>query len=315
MKGLYYWQKGGPGANFEKSREYFQQSIDLDPGYALGYMGLAHYYGFGAATGFFPPDENWRRSEASVNKAIELDDSLAEAYNVRVGIQLYFRRDWVAAEQSFRRALELNPNSIETHNHYARCLMLFGRNEEAVAEMRKTVDLDPLSLRYNQNLGALLFFVRQYDRAIEQLHKTLELEPNYGPAHEWLGYAYEQKGMQKEAVAEWVTALKLRRQDEYAAKVERAYAASGFDAARRAMAQRDLDETDESAKRGDYVAPSQYAYAYTRLGEKEKALAWIDKAVDVRDRFAIELKTNPIYDSLRDDPRFQASLKRVVVIQ
>ena len=238
-----------------------------------------------------------------------------KTFNVRAGPQLYFHRDWVAAQQSFRRGLELDPNSIELHNHYARCLMLFGRTEEAIAEMRRTVDLDPLSLRYKHNYGTLLFFVRQYDRAIDQLRKTLELEPNYGPAHEWLGYAYERKGMEKEAVAEWVKALKLRREDEVAANVERAYAASGFAAAVRAMAQRDLKDPEERTKRGECVAPSEYAYAYTRLGDKEKALAWIDKAVDVRDRFALEVKSNPIYDFLRDDQRFQASLKRVVVVQ
>jgi len=311
LKGQYYWQKC-PAPGCEKSREYFQQAIDIDPTYALGYVGLAHYYGFAAAIGAMPPDENWIRSEAAVNKAIELDDSLAETYNVRAGPQLYFHRDWLAAEQSFRYGLQLNPNSVEVHNHYARCLILFGRNEEAIAEMRRVVDLEPLSLRYNLNLGTLLFFARQWDRAIEQLQKTLELEPNYGPAHEWLGYSYEKKGMQKEAVAEWVTALKLRRQDTYAANVA---AASGFAAAARAMAQRDLDDPEERSKRGEYVAPSEYALAYTRLGDKEKALAWIDKAVDVRDRYALEFNVNPLYDSLRDDPRFQASLKRVVISQ
>jgi tetratricopeptide (TPR) repeat protein len=194
-------------------------------------------------------------------------------------------------------------------------LILFGRNEEAIAEGRRTVDLEPLSLRYNLNLATLFFFTRQWDRAIDQLHKTLELEPNYGPAHEWLGYSYEQKGMQKEAVAEWVTALKLRRQDDYAGKVDRAYAASGFAAAARAMAQRDLDDPEERSKRGEYVAAAEFAYAYTRLGDKDKALAWIDKAVDERTRYPLELRVNPLYDWLRDDPRFQASLKRVVVAQ
>ena len=177
------------------------------------------------------------------------------------------------------------------------------------------MDLEPLSLRYNLNLGTLFFFTRQWDRAIDQLHKTLDLEPNYGPAHEWLGYSYEQKGMQKEAVAEWVTALKLRRQDQYAGKLERAYAASGFEAAMRAMAQRDLDDAEERSKRGEYVGAAEFAYAYTRFGDKEKALAWIDKAVDQRTRYPLELKVNPLYDPLRGDPRFQASLKRIVITQ
>ncbi len=121
--------------------------------------------------------------------------------------------------------------------------------------------------------------------------------------------------MQKEAVAEWVTALKLRRQDEQAASIERTYAASGFAAVVRAIAQDTLKEPEEKTKRGEYVAPSEYALVYTRMGDKEKALAWVDKAVDVRDRYALEFNVNPLYDSLREDPRFQASLKRIVIAQ
>ena len=314
LKGLYYWSRF-PGPGYEKSREYFQQAIALDPTYAPGYMGLAHYYGFAAAVGVLPPNENWPRSEAAINKALELDDTLAESYNARVGIELYFRRDWRAAEQSFRRGLELNPNSAEVHHHYARCLVLFGRNEEAMAEMQRTVDLEPLSLRYNLNLANLFLWLHQSDRAIDQLHKTLELEQNFGPAHESLGYAYEKKGMQKEAMAEWLTALKLRQQTETAAKVEQAYATSGFDAAVHALAQESLKNPDERFKRGEYVAAAEYARAYTRMGDREKALAWIDKAVDERNRYALELRLDPAYDRLRDDPRFQASLKRVVINQ
>jgi len=314
LKGLYYWSKF-PGPGFEKSREYFQQAIDLDPTYAPGYTGLAHYYGFAAASGIFSPNENWPKSEAAVNKALELDDTLAETYNTRVGIELYFHRDWKAAQQSFRHALELNPNSVETHHHYAQCLVLFGRNEEAIAEMKRTLDLEPLSVRYNLNFAILLFRLHQFDQAVDQLHKTLDLEPNFGPAYDWLGNVYEQKGMQKEAVQAWVTALRLRQQNELAANVERAYAASGFDAAVRLLEQDALKDAEDRSKRGQYIAPTEYALAYTRLGQKDKALAWIDKAVDERNRLALQLRIDPLFDKLRAEPGFQESLKRVVVTQ
>jgi serine/threonine protein kinase/Flp pilus assembly protein TadD len=315
LKGLYYWQKSR-GSGYDKSREYFQQAIDLDPGFALGYTGLAHYYGFATARGMLPPDaENWRRSEAAVNKALELDDTLAETYNARVGIELYFHRDWVAAEQSFRRGLELNPNSAEVNHHYALCLVLFGRNEEAVAEMKRTLDIEPLSLRYNLNYATLLFWLHQYDRAIEQLQKTLDLDPNFGPAYEWLGNVYEQKGMQKEAIQAWITALTLRRQTELAANVERAYSAQGFDAAVRILEQAALKDAEERLKRGEYVTPTEYVLAYERLGDKDKALAWVEKAVEAHDRFSVQLLIDPLYDKLRSDPRFQAALRRIVIRQ
>jgi TolB-like protein/Tfp pilus assembly protein PilF len=312
IKGNYYWQNF-PRPGYEKSREYFQQAIDLDPTYAMGYTGLAHYYGFAAATGMKPPDENWSRSEDAVNKALALDNTLAETHNARVGIQLYYHRDWREAEQSFRRGVELNPNSSEVHNHYGRCLILFDRTDEAIAEMKRAVALEPLSLRYNQNLATLFFFARQYDQALAQLRKTLELEPNFGPAHEWLGNTYEQKGMQKEAFAEWTAALKIKGESEHASNLEQVYAASGFDAAVRFLGQQQLKQVEEMSNHGDYVAPVEYVLAYTRLGNKEKALEWLDKAVDVRDRQALEFKVNPLFDSLRGDQRFQAALQRIVI--
>jgi len=313
LKALYYWQKPPPG--YYKSREYFQQAIELDPTYALGYAGMAHYYGFAAARGMLPPDENWAKAEAAANKALELDDTLAETYNARVGVELYFHRDWVAAERSFRRGEELNPNSVEVHNHYALCLPLFGRNEEAVAEMKRTLDLEPLSLRYNVNYATLLFWLHQYDGAIDQLHKTLDLDPNFGPAYEWLGNVYEQKGMQKEAMQAWVTALGLRRQSELAANVEQTHTASGFDAAIRVLEQAALKDAEERSKRGEYITPTEYALAYLRLRDKDKALAWVEKAVDVRDRFSLQLLIDPLYDKLRSEPRFQAALRRIVIKQ
>jgi len=312
LKGLYYWQRL---PQYEKSREYFQQAIDLDPTYARGYVGLAHYYGFASALGIKPPNENWPRSEEALNKATALGADPADTETVRTGIKLYYYRDWAAAEQSFRRGLELDPNSVELHNHYARCLFLFGRNDEAVTEMKRAVELEPLSLRYNLNFGVLFFFIREYDNAIDQLRKTLELEPNYGPAHEWLGNAYEQKGMQKEAVAEWVMALKTRGQNQLASTLEHNYPTSGFDSVVRALGQQLLDEANDDAKRGQYVAPADYVRAYTRLGNKEQALSWFEKAVDVRDRLALEFKVNPIFDKLRNEQRFQAALERIVVTQ
>ena len=309
LKGRYYWNN--PRLGYQKSREYFQQAIDLDPSYALGYAGLAHYYGFAAAQGRLPPDENLQRSESAVRTAIALDETNAESYNALAGIQLYYYHDWSSAERSFLHGIELNPNSAEVRHHYSRCLMLFGRNDETVAQMQRTLEIEPLSLFYNLNAGKMFFTLRQYGRAIDQFHKTLELEPNFPAAHDWLGYVYEKMGKEQEAVAEWQKALTLSGDSERATLLERTYKSSGFAAAVRMLAQQRLQVNTESTKRGEYVAAIEYVTAYTRMGDKERALQWLDKATQERNRFAFEFKINPLYDSLRDDPRYQEFVSRV----
>ncbi len=314
LRGRFFWNKGlAPG--FEKSRDYFQQAIELDPTYAPAYSGLAEYYAFASTVGLLPPNENWPKAEAAVNKALALDGTLAESYNTLAGLKLYYHRDWPAAERAFRHGIELNPDLAEIHAHYAVCLAAFGRNEEALAETQRSVEHEPLEPRYNYFWGKILLFMRHYDRAIDQFHKALELDPNYVMAHEDLGDAYEQKGMQREAIAEWGKALTLKGAGEQALNLERTYAASGFGAAVRALAQEQLAKLNERMKRAEYVPAFEYAHAYTRLGDKEQALAWLDKALQESYGFALAVKVNPIYDKLRDEPRFKDLLRRAGVMQ
>src|SRR5205814_9527248 len=238
LRGSFYWNKW-LGPDFDKSRQYYQQAIELDPNYALAYAGLADFYGFAFAMGLLPPEEKWAKMEEDMaKKALELDPTLGEAYNPLAAAKLYFHRDWPGAERDFRHGFELSPNFAEMHLHYACCLVLFGRNEEALGEMHRALDLDPLSPHFCFGSARLFFFMRQYDAAIDQYRKTLELDPNFSIAHEWLGYAYEKKQMQKEAVTEWSKALTLSGESEHASLLERTYAASGFEPAVRALAQK-----------------------------------------------------------------------------
>jgi eukaryotic-like serine/threonine-protein kinase len=310
LKGIFYWNKG-PAPGFEKSRDYFQQAIDLDPTYALAYSGLAGYYAFASTADLLPPNENWPKAEAAANRALALDDTPAETYNALAAIKLYYYRDWPAAERYFRRGIELDPNSAEIRAHYSLCLAGFERGEEALAEAQHSVELEPLSPRLNYFWGITFFFMRQYDRAIDQFRKTLELDSNYVIAHESLGDAYEKKGMQREAIAAWAKALTLRGEEQQASILERTYAASGFEAAVRALAKQQLEKLNERTKRGEYVPAAEYVMAYNRMGDKEQALAWFDKAVQERTGFAFVVKVNPIYDKLRADPRFQDLMRRV----
>src|SRR5437762_7041203 len=153
LRGRFYWNKG-LGPEFDKSRQYYQQAVELYPNYALAYMGLADFYGFAFAVGLLPPEEEWAKMEESMaNKALELDPTLGEAYNPLAAAKLYYRRDWPAAERDFRRGLELSPNFAEMHAHYAICLLLFSRNQEAFAEMQRALNPDPLSPRFGFWLG------------------------------------------------------------------------------------------------------------------------------------------------------------------
>jgi TolB-like protein/class 3 adenylate cyclase/Tfp pilus assembly protein PilF len=316
LRGRFYWNKwlgaSMPAPEFDKSRQYYQQAIELDPNYALAYAGLADFYGFAFGFGLLPPEEKWAKAqEDNARKALELDPTLGEAYNPLASDKLYYHRDWPGAERNFRRGLELSPNFAEMHAHYAFCLVLFDRNEEALAEMRRALDLDPLSPRFGFSSARLFFFMRQYDAALDQYRKTLELDPSSAFAHEWLGDAYEKKQMQKEAIVEWSKALTLSGDGEHASLLERTYAASGFEPAVRALAQKKLQQLNGKTGRGEYVPALDYVIAYMRMGDKEQAFAWLAKAVAERNRLALEIKVNPIFDPLRTDLRFEALVQKI----
>jgi TolB-like protein/Tfp pilus assembly protein PilF len=310
LRGRFCWNKwlgaSMPAPEFDKSRQYYEQAIKLDPNYALAYAGLADFYGFAFGFGLLPPEEKWAKAqEDNAKKALELDPTLGEAYNSLASDKLYVHRDWPGAERNFRRGLELSPNFAEMHAHYGFCLVLFGRDEEALAEMQRALDLDPLSPRFGFSSARLSFCMRQYDAALDQFRKTLELDPGSAFAHEFLGNAYEKKQMQKEAIAEWSKALQLSGVDEDASLLKRTYAKSGFDAAVHALARKRLEWFKEKTARGEYVPAVEYVTAYMRLDDNEQAFAWLARAVEERNRLAFEIKINPVLDPLRSDPRFE----------
>jgi adenylate cyclase len=316
LRGRFYWNRSmGPAfeKSFDKSREYYEKALQIDPTYALAYAGLADYYGFAWGFGLLPPVEKWvKAEEENAQKALKLDPTLGEAYNSLATVNLYYYRNWPEAEGDFRRGLELSPNFAEMHAHYAMCLVFFGRNDEALSEVERALALDPLSPRFGFTSGKLRFFMRQYDTAIEQYRKTLELDPNLPFAHESLGDAYEKKGMQKETIAEWVNALTLTGEKEEAAILQQTYATSGFDAAVRKSAEKKLEGLNAKIARGEYVPAAELVKICIRSGDKEQAFVWLAKAVQERNRLAWELKINPLFDPLRSDPRFEALVEKVV---
>jgi TolB-like protein/class 3 adenylate cyclase/Tfp pilus assembly protein PilF len=310
LKGRYHWRNFfAPG--YERVRDYFQEAVELDPSYALAYAGLGLYYSFGAANGILPPGENWPKAESAVMKALELDDTLAEVYNPLAAVELYYKRDWPAAERAFRRGIELNPNFADIPHHYGLCLALFGRNEEAVAQMERAVQLDPFFPGLNLHVGRLFFFLRDYDRAIKEFAKTLDLHPGYPTAHEWFGDVCEKKGMASEAITQWCSTLTLNGEAEHARILEQTYAASGFDAAVHALAEKQLQQLNEKTSRGEYVPAFHYLMIYVRLGDNEQAFRWLAKTVEERNWFAFQVvKVNPLFDGLRGDRRFEVLVRK-----
>jgi serine/threonine-protein kinase len=310
LKGKYHWGKFfAPG--YERVRDYFQQAIELDPSYAPAHHGLGSYYAFGAANGILEPDEAWPKAESALNTALRLDETLAGTYHLRAAVELHYKRDWPAAERSFHRGAQLDPNDADIPDHYGFCLALFGRNEEALAQMERSAQLDPFSPGLNLNHGRLFFLLRDYDSAIRQFAKTLDLHPGYAAAHEHFGNACEKRGMEGEAITQWKSALSLNGETEQATILEQTYFKSGFQAAVRALAEKQLQRLNEKAARGEYVPAVHYLMAYVRLGDNEQAFSWLARTVEERNGFAFLVKIDPLLDPLRGDPRFEALVQKV----
>lgn len=303
LRGRYFWNKRTP-EGFKKAIEYFQQAIEIDPNYALAYCGLADCYIMASGYNIFPPKEYLAKAEEAALKALKLDDTLAEAH-----VALSFHReeiwDWSGAERESKRAIALKPNYAEAHRRYATYLRCMGRFEEAFTEIERALELDPLSLTINLSLGITLYFARQYDRAIEHLLKVLDLEPNFESVHFYLGVAFEQKKMYDEAIIAYKKAIKVVELDALA-YLGHAYAISG----RIEEAQKVLDELLELAQKR-YVEPFFIALIYTALDEMDYVFAWLEKSYDEHLSTLGVLKVDPMFDSLRDDPRFESLLQRI----
>jgi serine/threonine-protein kinase len=305
LKGRYFWNKRDK-ESLNNGIRSFQDAIKIDPGYALAYSGMADSYALLADIGAVAPNEAMPRAKAAAERAIELDNELAEGYTSLAFVKLSYDWAWPAAESDFKRALELNPNYATAHQWYASYLLQMGRYDDATEEIKRAQQLDPLSLIINANKGYYLYFARQYDDAIEQYRKTLEIDPNFGVGRFYLAQAYVQKKMYGEAIAEFQKLITTPGDDlETAAALGYAYAQSG----RRAEAQKILTEIIELSKTR-YVSPLYIATIHTGLGERDQAIEWLYKAYDARHPGLVLIKVDPMFDSLRGDERFQQLLRR-----
>jgi TolB-like protein/Flp pilus assembly protein TadD len=305
LKGRYAWEKRTE-SGLKQSIEFFQQSIEKDPGYALAYAGLADSYGVLSSYSITSPAESVPRARAAARKALEIDEGLAQAH-ATLGITLTdYDHKWSSAESEYKKAIELDPNYATAHHWYGLLLMALGRVNEALAELRRAGELDPFSAIIQANTCRLFVYARQYDRAIQEGQKAVERNPNFGPAHRFLAYAYGAKRMTREAIAEYEAAASLFGQTPPGlGNLGRAQALAN----RRSEALRTIEEMKTLAARR-YVSPSYLAEVFVSLGDKDQALDWWTKACENPDNEVTFLKVDPSNDDLQDDPRFAALLRK-----
>ncbi|HEX8145171.1 MAG TPA: winged helix-turn-helix domain-containing protein [Pyrinomonadaceae bacterium] len=306
LEGRYYWNKRSE-EGFKRGLLKFKEAIDLDPNYALAYAGLADCYNLLNGYGILAPEETAPKAKAAALRALEIDDTLTEAYTSLAWVKFVYDWDFAGAEAEFNRAIALNPNYATAHHWYALYLLVIGEKEKSLSEIKRAQKLDPLSLIINTAVATNLYYMGQYDAAIEQCQKTLELNPDFFAAQSMIGMCWQQKGMHDEAIAEFEKALKLSGTDrEILAVIGHAYGVAG----RRDDALRMLAQLEEQSKQR-YVSPVYRALIYTGLGEKDQAFAWLDMAYQERCETLIICNANPMFDSLRTDPRFTDLLRRI----
>lgn len=307
LKGRYHSSKITEGG-LKKGIEYFQQAIEMDPSYALAYAGLADsYMNLGGVFGFSSPREYFPKAKAAALKALEFDETLAEAHASLATAKLNYEWNWTEAEREFKRAFQLNPNHAEAHQSYGTLLESAGRFVEAIAERQRAQQLDPLSPHRTADVGYPLYYARRYEEAIEYYRKALELEPTFFWSYLWIGQAEVQLGKYQEAIADINRAAALSSGNvRVAATLGHALAISG----NKAQALQVLKQLEERARNG-YVSPYYFALLYTGLGEKDLALEWLEKAYEERQPYLILIKVEPVFDVLHSDPRFQDLLRRI----
>ncbi|PYI45253.1 MAG: hypothetical protein DMF11_12890 [Verrucomicrobia bacterium] len=308
LKGRFFWNKR-TGNDLKKSIDYFEQAIVADPTYALAYAGVADGYvwlpGYTAGT----PRDCYPKAKAAAKKALELDDTLAEARtSLAIAIWLY-DFDSSQANREFQRAIELNPNYAIAHQQYGNItLSALGRFDDAIAEGKRAVELDPLSLVINTDLGSNYCYARRYDEAIAQLRKILEMDAGFYIAHVVLGQALDAKGVRDAAIVEYQKARALNDDPSVLGVLARAYGLSG----NKLEAEKILDQLKELSKQR-YVAAYSFALVYLGLGDKEEALRWLEQSYQDRAGSDIGyIRVDPLLDPLRGDPRFEALAKKIV---
>jgi len=296
--------KFGNAEQRAKSRQYFEQAIQIDPNYAPAYAGLADSYWNDIS---LPPREAMAKARDYALRAVALDEALAHAHTALATVRFYGDWSWAEAEHEYQRALQLNPGDAEAHRMYSVFLAAMGRADDAQAQVRAAQELDPLSNENNTTAGWDLFCARRYDEALQQCQRALELTPNNDNAHACFSYAYLGKGQYPQALDESMKAWTLSGEETvWEVLTGRIYAQEGDKAKARQVLAQLLKRSRQT-----YIPPYFSAVLYASLGEKESALRWLDEAYTERDLYLTGMKVDPALDPLRSDPKFQELARRV----
>jgi TolB-like protein len=309
LKGIWFWNKMTK-EGLEKAVECFEQAIEKEPDYALAYAGLAASYMASSFWGFVPLKDVRHKAKSAAEKALEIDDTLAEAYTSRGMIRATFDWDWDNAEKDIKRAIELNPSYATGHHIYAVVLMFLARFDEAIEEIERALELDPLSLFINRDAGELYLMAQRPEPGIEKLQRAIEMDWNFIRLHTFLGFAYLRQSMFEEALAEFQIEEEV---------------AGGWDPPTEGLvgvAYALMGKTDEARQlfghlaersKQEYVPPFVPANFHFALGDTEQGFEWLERAYEEHDPFLCFLKVFPLYDilNIRSDPRYVALLKKI----
>jgi len=291
-------------ADAQKAIEYFGQAIQLDPNFALAYVGMARAFGASGSLRGGRAREAYEKARAAVNKAVELDANLADVYVVRGDLKLKYEWDFAGAEKDLISAIELEPNNDLAHEAYALLLNHNGRFKEALAEIEIALEINPNSLVHQRERGRFFYFARRYDEAIVHLERVLEVDENFNTAFHWLIVAYEMKGDFAGAF-EWLIKDQKQRNPERINDYQKAYETGGWQNVNRKILE--FEKLNQQTAINHYLIARQHA----RLNEKEQAFESLNKALEAGQSQMAMLKVEPAFDSLRDDARFVELLRRV----
>lgn len=305
LKGRYYWNKRTT-ETLKKSVEYFELAIDRDPAYALAYAGLADSYGVLGYQEAMRPRDVMPKAKSAAAKALEINETLAEAHASLGYARMHYDYDWTGAESEYKRSIELNAAYPTCHHWYALLLAAMERSEESIAQIKLAQGLDPLSLVINAVHGYTLYFARKYDQTIDQCHKALELDQKFGITRWILGHAYEQKGMFNEAIQQFQETVN-QSGDIAIGCLGHVYAVAGEKDKALKIAN-DLEKRSLST----YVSPYYCGLIYAGLGDNNLAFEWLERAFDQHSSPLMYLKVEPQLDNLRTDPRFDQLLNRLL---
>jgi adenylate cyclase len=306
LKGRYHWNKRTE-AGLRRAVTLLKAALDMDPAFARAWAGLADCYTVLGCWGYDAPHDSYPKAKAAAEKAIALDEYLAEAHASLAVTRKDYEWDWAGAEHEYRRALELNPSYALGRHWYGEYLACVGKHIEAIKQLEQARELDPLSPIVAAVLGRHgYYFARHFDRASEELQKVIRSDPEFWVGHNFLGWVYTLKGQWPKAVEQFTIAQQLDQNAETLVGLAYVLGLSG-----NVSKARDTLAELKKLRQKHYVQPVNIALAHTALGEKDDAFAWLDKACEEHAQWLSEIKVDPAFDPLRSDVRFEDLLKRV----